>query len=91
MALLGALLSQQRGFTLTTTAGTLYTHGLGFTPTVVLLTIVGTSVTGTVPLNFFYTLANSVNVTIGSSPTAGIGGTGTGVDVLCGSLHSVIR
>ena len=91
MATLGALMSQALGYTLTITAGTIYTHGLGFTPTVVLLTIRGTSLTGTVPLNFFYTLANSVTITVGSSPTAGIGGTGTGVDILCGSLHSLMR
>jgi hypothetical protein len=91
MATLGALMSQQLGFTCTTTAGTIYTHGLGFTPTVVLLTIRGTSLTGTVPLNYFYTLANDTTITVGTSPTAGAGGTGTGVDILCGSLHSLIK
>jgi len=85
MATLGALMSQQLGFTITTTAGTIYTHGLGFTPTVVLITIVGTSLVGTVPFQACYTLANATTVTIG----ANIVGGGL-VDVLCGKLHSLI-
>lgn len=88
MATLGALMSQQLGFTVTTTAGTVYTHGLGFTPTFVLLTLFGTAQTGTVPISCFYTLANSVSITVGLSPTTGAA---PAVDILCGAIHSLIR
>lgn len=85
MATLGRLWSQQLGFTVTTTAGTIYTHGLGFTPTIVQLTIVGTTLAGTVPMQFCYTLANATTITIGANQVGG----GL-VDVLCGSLHSLV-
>lgn len=85
MATLGALLSQQLGFTVTTSIGTVYTHGLGFTPTLVLLTNFGTAQTGAVVPGFMpcYTLANSVTITIQSW--------GGFCDVLCGSIHSLVR
>ena len=89
MATLGALMSQQQGFTLTTSGGTIYTHGLGFTPTVVLLTTFGTAQTGTCPVSFFYTLANTQLITIGTSLSQG--NNLVAVDVLCGSLHSLIK
>jgi len=88
MATLGALMSQQLGFTITTTAGTIYTHGLGFTPTVILLTAFGTSQTGTVPVSFFYTLANATTITVGTSLSQGANL--AAVDILCGKLHSLI-
>ena len=89
MATLGALMSQQLSFTLTTSGGTLYTHGLGFTPTVILLTAFGTAQTGTCPTSFFYTLANSVTVTVGTSLSQA--NNLVQVDILCGSLHSLVR
>lgn len=88
MATLGRLWSQQLGFTVTTTAGTIYTHGLGFTPTIILLTAFGTSQTGTCPSGHFYTLANSVTITVGSSLS--VGANLQSVDILCGSLHSLV-
>jgi len=89
MATLGALMSQQLGFTLTTSGGTIYTHGLGFTPTVILLTTFGTAQTGTCPTSYFYTLANSVTITVGTSLSQGAAL--ASVDVLCGTLHSLIK
>ena len=83
MATLGALLSQQLGFTVTTTVGTIYTHGLGFTPTFVLFTQVGTIAGTSSPA--FYTLANATTITIGSANSTAL------IDVLCGSIHSLIR
>lgn len=89
MATLGALMSQQLGFTLTTSGGTIYTHGLGFTPTVILLTTFGTAQTGTCPTSYFYTLAGPTTVTIGTSLSQG--NNLATVDVLCGTLASLIR
>ena len=85
MATLGALMSQQLGFSVTASAGTIYAHGLGFTPTVVLLTVVGTPGTGVSVggHNAGYTLVTSNLITIQYS------GNGL-VDVLCGSLHSLV-
>jgi hypothetical protein len=83
MATLGALMSQQLGFTVTTSIGTIYTHALGFTPTVVILTQVGTVAGTSSPA--FYTLANTNTITIASANTT------ANVDVLCGSLHSLIK
>ena len=89
MATLGALMSQQLGFTLTTSGGTIYAHGLGFTPTVILLTTFGTAQTGTCPTSYFYTLANSMTITVGTSLSQGAAL--SSVDVLCGTLHSLIK
>jgi hypothetical protein len=89
MATLGALMSQQLGFTLTTSGGTIYTHGLGFTPTVILLTAFGTAQTGTCPTSFFYTLAGPTTITVGTSLSQGANL--VQVDVLCGNLHSLIK
>ncbi len=87
MALLGANFSQQLAFTVTTTAGTIYTHGLGFTPTIVILTPAVVCATGTTPLQFCYSLATSTTITIIASPTS----SAPVVDVLCGRLHSIIQ
>lgn len=87
MGKLKKFMSQQLGFTVTTTAGTVYTHGLSFTPTVILLTPFGVCATGTVPLQFCYTAANSVTITIVASPTT----SAPLVDVLCGTLHSIAQ
>jgi hypothetical protein len=83
MGTLGALMSQQLGFTVTTTSGTVYTHGLGFTPTVILLTLLGTA---TPAQAVVYTAAGATTITILASGTAI-----PNVDVLCGSLHSLIK
>lgn len=83
MATLGALLSRQLGFTVTTSIGTVYTHSLGFTPTLVLLTQVGTVAGTSSPA--FYTLANTNTITIGSANITAL------VDVLVGDIHSLIR
>ncbi len=80
-------MSQQLGFTVTTTAGTIYTHNLGVTPTVVILTPVNVAATGTVPIAFCYSLANTVSITIIASPTT----SAPNVDILCGRLHSIIQ
>lgn len=85
MATLGRLMSQQLGFSVAVSVGTIYTHGLGYTPTVILLTVVGTPGTG-VSVGYHkagYTLVTSNLVTITYS------GNGL-VDILCGSLHSLI-
>lgn len=83
MATLGALWSQQLGFTVTTSVGTVYTHGLGYTPTIVLLTQVGTVAGTSSPA--FYTLANTNTITICSANTTPL------LDVLVGSFHSLIK
>jgi hypothetical protein len=83
MATLGALWSQQLGFTVTTTTGTIYTHALGYTPTVIILTPFGTNVgTQGAP---FYTLAGTNLITIGAASAV------TNVDVTVGSFHSLIK
>ena len=84
MATLGALWSQQLGFTVTTTPGTIYTHGLGYTPTVIILTKFGTM--GGITTGLFYTLANTNTITIGSLEAAN-----NNVDVTVGSFHSLIK
>lgn len=84
MATLGALFSQQLGFTITTTGGTVYTHSLGTTPTIVLLTWFGTVVTPSASV--CYTAANSTTITIGTT-----GAANQLVDVLCGNFHSLIK
>ncbi len=84
MGLLGTLMSQQLSFTMTVSAGQKYTHSLGFTPTVILLTQVGSTLGG----GLGYTAANSLSVTIISTAA---GGLSQNVDVLCGSLHSILQ
>ena len=84
MGKLGTLFSQQLSFTMTVSAGQAYTHGLGFTPTVILLTQVGATMGG----GLGYTAANSLSVTIISTAA---GGLSQNVDVLCGSLHSILQ
>lgn len=84
MATLGALLSQQLGFTVTTTGGTVYTHGLGFTPTFCLITPFGTLVTPCT--SFCWGTPTATTIQIGA-----IGPANQIVDVLCGSIHSLIR
>jgi len=84
MATLGALWSQQLAFTVTTTAGTIYTHGLGYTPTVVILTAFGTTSNSSLG-TMFYTLANTNTITIGATSNI------PNVDVTVGSFHSLIK
>jgi hypothetical protein len=84
LATLGALMSQQIGFTITTTGGTVYTHSLGTTPTIVLLTWNGTVATPAASL--CYTAANSATVTISTT-----GAANQICDVLCGNFHSLIK
>jgi hypothetical protein len=83
MGTLGALMSQQLNFTVTATSGEVYTHALGFTPTVIWLTLRGTV---TPAQAIAYTAAGTNTVTILASGTAT-----PNVDVLCGSLHSLIK
>lgn len=83
MATLGALWSQQLGFTMTTSIGTVYTHGLGYTPTIFIFAQVGTVAGTSSPV--FYTLANTNTVTLGSANTTAL------IDVTCGSFHSIIK
>jgi hypothetical protein len=83
---LGALWSQQLGFTVTTTSGTTYTHSLGYTPTVVILTKFGAP-SGVSPFAPGYTNPGPTFVFITgdgsiSSPI---------VDVTVGSFHSLIK
>ncbi len=80
---LGNLFSQAIGWTITTTAGQVYTHGLGFTPTIILLTQNGTTF-GTIG----YTAANSQSLAIIAAAQTAAGIT---VDILCGSLHSIAQ
>jgi len=88
MATLGALMSQQLAFTITTTAGTTYTHGLGFTPTVIILTKMGSPAPSAVsPWSPGYTVVNSTTILITADGTVGV----PAVDVLVGSLHSLIK
>lgn len=82
MATLGALWSQQLGFTITTTAGTVYTHALGYTPTVILLTLNNT-VTPAPAVG--YTAAGTNLITITASAATAL------VDVTVGSFHSLIK
>ena len=83
MATLGALWSQQLGFTITTTVGTIYTHALGYTPTVVILTPFGTNAgTQGAP---FYTAAGTNLITIGAASSV------TNLDVTVGSFHSLVK
>lgn len=84
MATLGALWSQQLGFTITTTTGTIYTHGLGYTPTVIILTPFATA--GATPGIVFYTLLTSNVMTI-VTPGSAL----NLVDVTVGSFHSLIK
>jgi hypothetical protein len=89
MATLGALWSQQLSFPVTTTAGTTYTHGLGYTPTVVILTKgMSPSPSAVSPWSPGYT---SVNATTLSIVVDGSIGSAPVVDVLVGSLHSLIK
>ena len=84
MPILGALWSQQLGFTITTTTGTVYTHGLGFTPTVIILTTFGTAIT---PGNSVaYTGVNTNVMTILTT-----GAAAQLCDVTVGSFHSLIK
>lgn len=84
MSTLGALWSQRLGFTITTTTGTVFTHGLGYTPTVVILTTFGTAIT---PGNSVaYTGVNTNVITILAS-----GAAAQLCDVTVGSFHSLIR
>lgn len=83
MATLGALWSQQRGFTITTTGGTVYTHSLGYTPTVIVLTLFGTVATPAAVLG--YTLVNTNTITIITT-----GAASQIADVTVGSFHSLI-
>jgi len=83
MATLGALWSQQLGFAIAVSTGSIYTHGLGFTPSVIILTPFGTNATTQgAP---FYTLAGTNLITIGG---ANITQT---VDVTVGAFHSLIK
>lgn len=84
MATLGALWSQQLGFTITTTTGTVYTHQLGYTPTIVLLTPFATA--GATSGIVYYTLCTSTTITI-VTPGSAL----NKVDILCGSFHSLIK
>jgi hypothetical protein len=84
MATLGALWSQQLGFTITTTTGTVYTHALGYTPTVVILTPFGTNA-GVSQGAPFYTAAGTNFITIGAFAAV------ANVDVTVGSFHSLIK
>ena len=89
MSTLGALWSQQLGFVITTTAGTTYTHGLGYTPTVIILTKNGSPAPiAASPWCPCYTAAstNTVLITGDGSVPANVQ-----VDVLVGSLHSLIK
>ena len=83
MATLGALWSQQMAFTVTTTAGTVYTHALGYTPTVIILTVNNTC---TPVQTVAYTAAGTNLITVVSSGTAVLN-----VDVTVGSFHSLIK
>ena len=87
MATLGALWSQQLGFTLTTTGGTVYTHSLGYTPTVILLTPFAAP-SGVSPISPGYTAVNTQTITIWSSGSVPAT---TLVDVTVGSFHSLVR
>ena len=89
MATLGALWSQQQGFAITTTAGTTYTHGLGYTPTVIILTKNGSPApTAASPWCPGYTAATTVGLLIIADGSAAAN---QQVDVLVGSLHSLIK
>jgi hypothetical protein len=83
MSTLGVLWSQQLGFTITTTAGTVYTHALGYTPTVVILTLFGAVTTPSIALS--YTAAGTNLITICNS------GPVCNADVTVGSFHSIIK
>jgi len=89
MATLGALWSQQLGFAITTTAGTTYTHGLGYTPTVIIITKNGSPAPAAAsPWCPGYTVQTSQTVLIigdGSQPA------NSQVDVTVGSFHSLIK
>jgi hypothetical protein len=88
MATLGALWSQQLAFTITTTAGTTYTHGLGFTPTVIILTKMGSPAPSAVsPFSPGYTVATSSTILITADGSISI----PAVDVTVGALHSLIK
>ena len=86
MATLGALWSQQLGFTVTTTVGTIYTHGLGYTPTVIILSKFGAP-SGVSPFAPGYTAVdtNIIKITADGSVAAPL------VDVTVGSFHSLIK
>lgn len=88
MATLGALWSQQLGFTVTTTAGTVYTHGLGYTPTVVILTPFGTLAANLSTGKFCYTAVNTNTIAIATA----VGDNANQIiDVTVGSFHSLIK
>lgn len=87
MATLGKNWSQQLGFTVTTTGGTVYTHGLGFTPTVVILTLSKVAVTGTTPISLGYTLANTQTMQVMASKDGDL----ALADVTVGRFHSLIK
>jgi hypothetical protein len=89
MATLGALWSQQLGFAITTTAGTTYTHGLGYTPTVIILTKNGSPApVAASPWAPNYTAANTSTVLITGD---GSSGANWQCDVTVGSFHSLIK
>jgi len=85
MATLGALWSQQLAFTITATAGEIYTHGLGYTPTVIILQAFGSAVG--ISIGLFYTLNNTNTITIGSKADT----PNNICDVTVGSFHSLIK
>jgi len=82
---LGALWSQTTGFSVATTAGTAWSHALGYTPTIILLT--PNVAIGSTAAQYGYTSVNTNSITI-TLNNIGVGAT---VDVLVGSLHSLIR
>jgi hypothetical protein len=89
MATLGALWSQQLSFPVTTTSGTTYTHGLGYTPTVIILSISGSPAPSAVsPFAPGYTAAGTNTILITASGSIGAAPT---VDVTVGSFHSIIK
>jgi len=84
MTTLGALWSQQLAFTITTTTGTIYTHALGYTPTVIILTPFGTA--GATSGIIYYTLLDTQVMTIVTTGSAS-----NKVDVTVGSFHSLVK
>lgn len=85
MTTLGALWSYTLALSVATTAGTTFTHSLGYTPTLVILT--PNICVGSTAAQFGYTAAglNTILITVNNLVA------GATTDVYVGSLHSLIK